>query len=84
MNAAVVNAPGAGRYNPPLERLLERRHRRIVNVALRLEEAHVAVQEARRDFGRGTPERRRAFRERAEARKSLFYHVRELRREDAS
>lgn len=77
-------APGAGRYHPPLERLLKRRHRRIVAAALRLEEAHVRVREARLEYGRGTPECRRAVEERKDARRSLLYHAAELRREDAS
>lgn len=71
----------SGRYYPPISRLLERRRRRIVDAALRLEEAHENVQEVRRYIGRGTPECRRAVRERAEARISLLYHVRGLREE---
>jgi hypothetical protein len=78
-----VTVETVGRYRPSRVRLLERRRGRIVDAAVRLEEAHVAVQEARRTLDRGTPERRRVFHARAEARKSLFYHVRQFRLEDA-
>jgi hypothetical protein len=74
----------AGRYSPPLVRLLARRRSRIVDAAIRLEAAHEAVLEARYEYGRGTTQCTAAVRRRAEARRSLFYHVRELRREDAS
>ncbi len=78
-----MTAPLVGRYHPSRVRLLERRRSRIVDAALRLEEAHVAVQEARRTLDRGTPERRRVFHARAEAKRSLFYHVRAMCRESA-
>lgn len=83
MGRQPMSASLIGRYNPPLARLLERRRNRIVDAALRFGEAHVQVREARLEHGRGTPECREAVRKRAEAKDSLFYHVREFHRENA-
>jgi hypothetical protein len=78
----VVLRPKVGRYHPSRERLRARRLRRVAEAAANFEAADAYVQEVRRIFRRGEPERRHAFRARLEAKKRLFYHVREMRRED--
>lgn len=70
-----------GRYSPPSELLQKRRLRRLADAALAFEKAHRELQEARREFGYGTPESRAAVEARKAARRGVLYHASELRRE---
>ncbi len=69
------------RYRLGHEALRKRRLHRLAAAALRFEQAHVEAVKAKRELPRRAPERAAALRARLEARASLLFHVRELRRE---
>lgn len=75
-----VGAAVSGRYSLSREQLLERRIRRAASAAIRFATADAEVQRVRREVGRKTPECGAALRARKDAKVSLLYHARELRK----
>ena len=68
------------RWTASKARLAWRRYR-LANAAVRFADANDAVREARRVYGRGTPECTKAVRRRAAARASVIAYVVKLRRD---